>query len=97
MKEHGAFGLIVTQGEGRVGTFRVHCPSMIRFGELTEDELFVSYEAAVQGIACENTSKQEPLVLLRYFGPDTNPDMPEVGDSKSHRGASAQLSRGSSP
>ena len=53
---------------------------MIRFGEMTEDELFVSYEAALQGVACENTSKQEPLVLLRYFGPDTNPDAPEVGD-----------------
>jgi hypothetical protein len=55
---------------------------MIRFGEMTEDELFVSHEAAVQGVAIENTSKQEPLVVLRYFGPDTNPEAPEVGDYK---------------
>jgi len=55
---------------------------MIRFGEMTEDELFVSHEAAVQGVAIENTSKAEPLVVLRYFGPDTNPDAPEVGAYK---------------
>jgi hypothetical protein len=47
---------------------------------MTEDEFFVSHEAAVQGVVCENTSKREPLVVLRYFGPDTNPDAPEVGD-----------------
>ena len=82
LKEKGAFGLIITQGEGRIGKFIVHCPSMIRFGEMTEDECFVSHEAAVQGIAIENTSRQEPLVVLRYFGPDTNPDAPEVGDYK---------------
>jgi len=82
LKDKGTFGLIITQGEGRIGKFPVHCPSMIRFGEMTEDELFVSHEAAVQGVAIENISKQEPLVVLRYFGPDTNPDAPEVGDYK---------------
>jgi hypothetical protein len=82
LKEHGAYGLIITQGAGRIGKFAVHSPSMIRFGEMTEDELFVSHEAAVQGVAIENTSKQEPLVVLRYFGPDTNPEAPEVGDYK---------------
>lgn len=80
LKEKGAYGLIVTQGEGCIGKLAVRCPSMIRFGEMTEDELFVSHEAAVQGIACENTSRHEPLVLLRYFGPDTNPEAPEIGD-----------------
>ena len=82
LKDKGASGLIITQGEGRIGKFPVHCPSMIRFGEMTEDELFISHEAAVQGVAIENISKQEPLVVLRYFGPDTNPDAPEVGDYK---------------
>ena len=82
LKEQGAFGLIITQGEGRIGKLAVHSPSMIRFGEMTEDELFVSHDAALQGVAFENTSKQEPLVVLRYFGPDSNPDAPEVGDYK---------------
>ena len=40
------------------------------------------HDAASQGVAFENTSKQEPLVVLRYFGPDSNPDAPEVGDYK---------------
>ena len=40
--------------------------------------LFVSHEAAVQGVAFENTGT-EPLVTLRYFGPDACADMPELG------------------
>jgi hypothetical protein len=26
-----------------------------------------------------NTSETEPLVTLRYFGPEVNPDAPEMG------------------
>jgi hypothetical protein len=54
---------------------------MIRFGEMTEDEVFVSYEAATKGVTFENTGS-EPLVTLRYFGPDANKDAPEVGAYK---------------
>jgi hypothetical protein len=79
LKEKGAYGLLITQGSGKFGKFLVHSPSMIRFGEMTEDEYFVSHEAAVNGVVVENTSRHEPLVLLRYFGPDTNPDAPEPG------------------
>ena len=57
---------------------------MIRFGELTEDEVFVAHEAAVQGVVFENTGI-EPLVTLRYFGPDAQPDAPAVGDYKKSR------------
>ncbi len=79
LKEKGAYGLLITQGAGRFGKFGVHSPSMIRFGEMTEDEYFVAREAAVSGVVVENTSRHEPLVLLRYFGPDTNPEAPEPG------------------
>jgi hypothetical protein len=82
MKDQGACGVIVTQGTGRMGKLAVHSPAMIRFGEMTEDEIFVSYEAAVVGVSIENTSKEEPLALLRYFGPDANLNAPEVGDHK---------------
>jgi hypothetical protein len=54
---------------------------MIRFGELTEDEVFVGHDAARQGVIIDNTGS-EPLVTLRYFGPDTNPQAPNVGDHK---------------
>ena len=82
IKDKGAYGLITTQGHGRIGKLTLECPAMIRFGELTEDEVFVSYEAATEGVTFENFSKCDPLVVLRYFGPDTNPDAPNVGDYK---------------
>ena len=56
---------------------RVGSPSQIRFGEMTEDEVFVVESAAREGVAIENTSEVEPLVILRYFGPDVHAGMPE--------------------
>jgi hypothetical protein len=80
IRDAGACGLIVTQGHGTVGQLSVDCPSLIRFGQMTEDELFVSHEAANQGVVFENRSKTDPLVTLRYFGPDVHSNMPEIGD-----------------
>ncbi len=80
IKDNGASGVIVTQGRGRIGKLSLECPSMIRFGELTEDEVFISAKAAQEGVVVENLGKECPLVLLRYFGPDVNPNAPQVGD-----------------
>jgi hypothetical protein len=33
-------------------------------------------------VSFESLSEHEPLVILRYSGPDANPDAPEVGDHK---------------
>jgi hypothetical protein len=46
---------------------------MIRFGEMTEDEVFVTASAAKEGIVIENKSSSDPLVMLKHFGPG-NPD-----------------------
>ncbi len=46
---------------------------MIRFGQLTEDELFVTAAAAQQGVTIDNPSITDPLVILKHFGPG-NPD-----------------------
>jgi hypothetical protein len=81
IKDNGAYGLITVQGSGRIGKLPLQTPAMIRFGELTEDEVFVSHDAARAGVVFENTGR-EPLVTLRYFGPHTNPDAPSVGDHK---------------
>ena len=81
----GAYGLIVMQGRGRIGNLAVHSPAMIRFGQMTEDEVFVTDSAARSGVMYENQAEHDPLVVLRYFGPDANPDAPEVGDHKSKR------------
>jgi hypothetical protein len=69
------------QGSGKMGSLALQTPAMIRFGELTEDEVFVSHDAARAGVTFENTGT-EPLVTLRYFGPNTNPDAPAVGAHK---------------
>jgi hypothetical protein len=81
IKDNGAYGLIAVQGCGTVGGHDLQTPAMIRFGELTEDEYFVSHQAAVDGVVYENTGSED-LVILRYFGPDTNPKAPKVGDHK---------------
>ncbi len=73
IKDAAAYGLILTQGHGSIGKTRVSTPSMIRFGELTEDELFVTAAAAKEGIKVENQSLTDPLVMLKHFGPG-NPD-----------------------
>jgi hypothetical protein len=82
VSDNGAYGLIVTQGRGRIGALTLECPAMIRFGQMTEDEVFVAAGAAREGIVVENLSEVDPLVTLRYFGPDVNPDAPEVGDHR---------------
>jgi hypothetical protein len=84
IKDNGACGLITVQGSGRAGKLPLQTPAMIRYGELTEDEVFVSHDAARQGVVFENTGR-EPLVTLRYFGPDTNPGAPAVGDHRKTR------------
>jgi hypothetical protein len=81
IKDKGAYGLIAVQGSGTLGKHNLQTPAMIRYGELTEDEYFVGHEAARAGVTFKNTGS-EPLVTLRYFGPDTNPDAPSVGDHK---------------
>lgn len=68
-----AYGMILTQGYGTVGQHAVSTPSMIRFGEMTQDELFVSAAAAASGVTFKNLSETEPLVILKHFGPG-NPD-----------------------
>ena len=72
----GAYGLITVQGEGSINGVRVSSPSQIRLEEMTEDEVFVIESAAKAGVTFENTSACEPLVMLRYFGPDVWDAMP---------------------
>lgn len=79
IQDGGASGWITVQGTGRIGKMNLETPAMIRFGEETEDEVFITHEAASRGVEVENTGK-EPLVSLRYFGPDTFASVPNVGD-----------------
>src|SRR5262249_51491857 len=80
----GAFGLIVVQGSGTVGSLAVDSPNFIRFGEITSDEVFVTAKRAAAGVTYKNTGS-EPFVSLRYFGPDVHKDLPAVGDNQKGR------------
>jgi len=81
LQDPGASGWITVQGKGRMGKLNLQTPAMIRFGETTEDEVFISHDAAARGVEIENTGS-EPLVGLRYFGPDVHASTPKVGDYK---------------
>jgi hypothetical protein len=80
ISDRGASSAIVVQGEGKINGMNLNCPKLIRFHELTEDEVFITEPAARAGLVFENTSATEPLVLLRYFGPEVNSQAPNVGD-----------------
>lgn len=73
VNDAAAYGLILTQGYGTLHGTPVSTPSMIRFGDLTEDELFVTAAAAAEGVRIVNGSKTDPLVMLKHFGPG-NPE-----------------------
>jgi hypothetical protein len=81
IKDGGAYGLITVQGYGQIGKLTLQSPSMIRFGAMSEDEVFVTAKAAADGVEFRNTGT-EPLVTLRYFGPDAQSKAPNVGDYK---------------
>ena len=54
----------------------IKSPALIRYGDLNRDEFFVPYPTANAGVTIKNTG-YEPLVMLKFFGPDCNPDMPD--------------------
>ncbi len=78
IKDKGAYGLITVQGHGCMNGLTLDCPKLIRFGEMTEDEVFCTEAAAQAGVTFRNLSPVEPLVVLRYFGPAVNPDAPAL-------------------
>jgi len=82
VRDHGAYGLICVQGIGRINGHPLNSPKLIRFTELTEDEYFCTEDGAKAGVTFENNSETEPLVVLRYFGPEVNPDAPAMSAYK---------------
>ena len=75
--DSGAYGLIVLQGHGRMNGWDIESPALIRYGQLTSDEFFVSEQAARAGVTISNPSRTDPIVMLKHFGPE-NPDLRKV-------------------
>ena len=73
IKDGAAYGMIMLQGHGTFGGQEIETPSLIRYGQLTNDEYFVSAMAAKQGVVIENKSSCDPIVMLKHFA--ENPDL----------------------
>lgn len=70
---NGCYGLVAVQGSGLIGNLPLQTPAMIRFGELTEDEVFVTAD-------CESwrnvlQQRQRTAGDPAVYGPDVNPGM----------------------
>jgi hypothetical protein len=74
IKDSAAYGLIMMQGHGTMGVWNIETPALIRYGQLTNDEFFVSEAAAKEGVKIVNQSSTDPIVILKHFGP-CNPDL----------------------
>lgn len=66
-------GMICIQGRGKIGLLPVESPTLIHYGQLTDDEFFITAKAARDGILIKNLSQTEDLVLLRNFA--DHPDL----------------------
>lgn len=74
IKDSAAYGIIMMQGHGKMGVWDIETPALIRYGQLTNDEFFISESAAREGVKIVNNSSSDPIVMLKHFGPD-NPDL----------------------
>ena len=74
IKDSAAYGIIMMQGHGKMGVWNIETPSLIRYGQLTNDEFFITEKAAVEGVKITNHSTTDPIVMLKHFGPN-NPDL----------------------
>lgn len=75
IKDGAAYGCILVQGYGKLGGYAAEAAIMLRYGQLSADEYFVSEATAKEGVTISNHSRWEPLVMLKHFGPN-HPDMP---------------------
>ena len=74
IKDGAAYGIIMMQGHGKMGVWNIETPSLIRYGQLTNDEFFITEKAAMEGVEITNHSTTDPIVMLKHFGPN-NPDL----------------------
>ena len=74
IKDSACYGFITMQGHGTIGPWDIETPALIRYGQLSHDEYFVSEQAAKEGVKITNPSGTDPIVMLKHIGPG-NPDL----------------------
>lgn len=72
IRDGAAYGIICLQGGGTFGPHRLETPSVIRYGELTRDEYFVTESAAKKGVTISNTSDCDSIVILKHFAENSD-------------------------
>lgn len=65
--DNAPYGLICLEGHGKFGKWDIESPTLIRYGQLTHDEYFVTEKAAKGGVKIQNLSSTEPIVILKHF------------------------------
>jgi len=76
VKDEAAYGCIFVQGHGKFGPYDAETPVMLRFGEKSADEYFVSEGAARAGVTVSNQSRFDPIVILKHFA-NNHPGTPK--------------------
>jgi hypothetical protein len=74
INDSAAYGVICLEGYGTFGGHKLETPALIRYGQFTNDEFFVSENAARKGVVIQNHSSTEEIVILKHFA--ENPDKP---------------------
>ncbi len=72
VKDEAAYGCVIVQGHGSFGMYDdAEAPQLLRYGQLSGDEYFVSEASARAGVRVVNNSRHEEMVILRHFGPNS--------------------------
>jgi hypothetical protein len=70
-RDDGVYTILVWRGSGTLGGLEV------RGGEPGLDEVIVTHDRATRGLEVRNTGAEE-LMLIKFFGPDVNRDVPTI-------------------
>ncbi|MBN1837191.1 MAG: hypothetical protein JW820_15145 [Spirochaetales bacterium] len=73
--DKGVYNILVWQGKGRYDGHPVEA------GNFERDELLVSHARAAQPLEVENTGSED-LMIIKFFGPDINLDVPYIEKHK---------------
>ena len=69
IKDSEAYGFIMMQGCGYIEGELLETPALIRYGQATRDEFYVTRDRARQGVRIKNISDNQNIVMLKHFGP----------------------------
>lgn len=72
IKDPNAYGIICLQGHGTFGVWKLETPALIHYGQLTNDEFFVTEKAARAGVVIKNMSDCDNIVILKHFSENSD-------------------------